>query len=383
MQKRTNKLLPVSLTAAMIGLSAPVQASDYGTTGLIDIPTARFEADGEFSVSASQDGRHKQYALTYQMTPWLQGTFRYSGFNRGSFWDRNYEVKAKLLDESPLLPQIAVGVRDLVGTGVFGSEYFVASKKHGNTDFTLGLGWGRLAGNGVLGNPLSSVDSRFDTRSNSSDLGGNLSVGSFFSGKTVGFFGGISHSLDIIPVTAMLEYNPDQYDWNLSIGGERPEKPWSIGFTWEVLPGTVLNWSFQHGDQLGVGFRSSLNSKTEYPRREPNKFVSSFYLPPNLLPPQINKKSWYDRLLYDVERSGLLLVEGAISPDGHTAQLVVGNTSYAIWNDAIAMHVALADLHLPATVRSIQYVVEESGHRVATVVCRDPQRQSFLIPIID
>ena len=86
------------------------------------------------------------------------------------------------------------------------------------------------------------------------------------------------------------------------------------------------------------------------------------------LPPQINKNRWYDRLLYDVERSGLLLVEGTISPDGNQASLVVGNPSYALWSDAIGRHTALADLHLPATVKTIHFVVEEGGHRSATVV---------------
>ena len=75
-------------------------------------------------------------------------------------------------------------------------------------------------------------------------------------------------------------------------------------------------------------------------------FISSYYLSHNL-PPQINKKSWYDRLLYDVERSGLLLVEGMISDDGNH-KLVVGNTSYSLWSDAVGRHTALADLHLPA-----------------------------------
>ena len=58
-----------------------VFASDYGTTGLIDIPTARFDEDGVFAVGASIDERHRQFSVTYQATPWLQGTFRYTGFD--------------------------------------------------------------------------------------------------------------------------------------------------------------------------------------------------------------------------------------------------------------------------------------------------------------
>jgi hypothetical protein len=369
---RLNYFLPAFLGVVSVIFSYVAEASDYGTTGLIDIPTARFEKDGLFSVGASTDERHKQFSITYQATPWLQGTFRYTGFDEFFYWDRNYEFKARLWEEELYLPQLAVGIRDMVGTGVFGSEYLVASKQVGRTDFTLGLGWGRLAGSGILSNPLTRIDDRFATRSAETGLGGELSFGDFFSGRDVGVFGGASHKFESVPVTVMLEYNPDQYDWDSRRGGDRPKSPWSAGVTWHALPGVDLRLSLQHGDEIGVGFRSYLDSKDEPPRREPDRFISSYYLSQSDLPPQINKEKWYDRLLYDVERSGLILVEGTLSADGNYAQLVVGNASYALWSDALARHTALADLHLPATVKSIYFVVEEGGHRTATVVVPRP-----------
>jgi hypothetical protein len=360
--------------AAIFYVLSPL-ASDYGTTGLIDIPTARFEADGMFVASASIDERHKQYSITYQATPWLQGTFRYTGFSQFFYWDRNYEFKARLWEEELYLPQVAVGIRDIVGTGVFGSEYVVASKQVGRTDVTLGVGWGRLAGKGLFTNPFRVLNDRFLTRSSATgqaDQPGEFSVDNFFAGPEAGVFGGVSHSFEWLPITAILEYNPDQYDWDAGRGGARPNAPWSIGATWHALPGIDVRFSVQHGNEIGVGFRSFLNSAVDPPKRDRDSFVSSYYLSDSQLPGQINKNSWYDRLLYDVERSGLILISGAVSGDGYSAQLVVGNADYALWSDAIAQHTALADLHLPASVRTLNFVVEEAGHRSATIVVPRP-----------
>ena len=153
---------------------------------------------------------------------------------------------------------------------------------------------------------------------------------------------------------------------------EPPKIPWSVGINWHAFSGVDLNFSLQHGEALGFGFRSSLWTQEELPRRNPDRFISSYYLSPKDMPPQINKAKWYDRLLYDAERSGLILVEGALSQDSESAQLVIGNASYAIWSDAIARFTALADLHLPAKVKSIYFVVEEGGHRSVTVVVPRP-----------
>lgn len=352
----------------------PLSASDYGTTGLIDTPTARMQNDAIFSTTAAFDGRNRQFAITYQAAPWLEGTFRYSGWYDQSIytWDRNYEFKARLWDEKLNLPAVAIGIRDLVGTGVFGSEYVVATKGFGNTDVSIGLGWGRLAGKGDLSNPARWVSDRFDERDASTGVGGEVSFGDFFSGPEAGFFGGVSHAFDGLPVIAIAEYNPDQYRFDEGRGGSRPISPLSVGLTWETLPGVAITASYQHQEEVGLAFRFYLDSSAEPPRRPPNDFISSYYLAQDNLPHQIDKTRWYDRLLYDVERSGLILVAGTISESGQQAQLVVGNGSYPLWSDAIAEFTALADLHLPATVRSIHFVVEDAGHRVMTVVVPRP-----------
>ena len=49
----------------------------------------------------------------------------------------------------------------MVGTGLLGSEYIVASKEVGNFDVTLGMGWGRLAGKVILKIPMTWLSDTF------------------------------------------------------------------------------------------------------------------------------------------------------------------------------------------------------------------------------
>ena len=170
------------------------------------------------------------------------------------------------------------------------------------------------------------------------------------------------------------EYNPDQYDFNnRSDRSEyRPSSGISYGIEWNPRTGIYISLNHQHQDHVGFSIRSVLDTKALPSKPEQPSFISSLYLPQSQLPPQINKKKWFDRLLYDVERSGLLLVEGSISSDEKSAELVVGNTSYSLWSDAIGRHLALADLHLPASVETLYFVVEDGGHRSASIIVPRP-----------
>jgi hypothetical protein len=352
-----------------------VSASDYGTTGLVDIPTARVAGDAQLKSSVAFDGLHRSFMLTYQATPWLETTFRYTGFYDFFFWDRNYEFKVLMHQESQWLPAVAMGVRDAVGTGVFGSEYLVASKQWGQFDLTLGLGWGRLAGKGDFTNPLSFVADRFEVRPKTSEFGGEFNIDTFFSGQDVGVFGGLEYSFKSWPVRAILEYNPDQYDVNVVRGRKpslRPESPITVGFSWEPISGIEMLFSYQHLEDFGFSFSAVADTAALPKARAAQVFESSVDLSVGALPSQINPKRWYDRLLYDVERSGLLLVSGRISADGRVAELAVGNKDYPLWVDALKQHLALADLHLPPSVNTIYFTLEDGGHQLYSVKMRRP-----------
>ncbi len=354
-------------------VSKPSLSSDFGSVGLIDIPTARMSNDGSLLATAAVQSRTNSYALTYQATPWLSSTFRYTGFTRADFtYDRNYEVKFRLFKESEFFPQIATGLRDIAGSGLWSSEYLVASKKINNFDLTLGVGWGRLAGRGDLDNPLIQLSDKFENRQRDVGFGGKLSYKSFFSGKKIGFFGGVRYALPNAPVDLMLEFNPDQYDIEVSLGSTRPKSPLSMGVRWAALPGINLTFSSQHHKELGIELSAMLDTKLLSSKPTSPLFVSSLDMGDESFPDTLDKMSWYDNLLFDVERSGILILEATIDEASKSATIVMGNTYYPLWIDAIDVMTKLADLHLPLSVNKFNIIVEEEGYRIHSLYVPRP-----------
>jgi hypothetical protein len=94
-----------------------------------------------------------------------------------------------------LFPAVAIGVNDLIGTGVYGGEFVVASKKIGDVDTTLGLGWGRLGSANGISNPFGLISNSFKMR-NATNGPGTTNFGSLFHGPKAGIFGGVRGSFD-------------------------------------------------------------------------------------------------------------------------------------------------------------------------------------------
>ena len=342
-------------------------AADLGTTGLIDTPTARMRPDGEFAAAISRQPVVDVYSINYQATPWLETTFRYSAFEDG-LYDRSYEVKLRLLQESQWKPEVAIGVRDLLGTGVFGSEYLVANKTLGAFDISLGLGWGRLAERAAFSNPLAELSDQFAERDAEVGLGGEVQLDSFFSGSDVGLFGGVAYDLDEHNLRLLVEYNSDAYKREVSLGTVEDPSPISYGLEWSGIDNITLGLSHQFGEQWAFSLSSSLDSLQLPDKKPPSPYVSSMdYFEAGIESEVYDFSSWYDRLLYDMRSSGLNLHEASTNTAGTEATLVIENRQYAMAADAIQRALTLAELHLPASVGNLNLVLQESGIRPITI----------------
>ncbi|MCK8066788.1 YjbH domain-containing protein [Cobetia sp. 1CM21F] len=242
--------------------------SDFGGVGLMQTPTARFAPQGELSFTYSRTQPYKRFSVNAAPFDWMELGFRYVSVETVSYGaaapdrdylDKSFDTKFRLLQEGRYQPEVAVGLRDLGGTGLFSSEYLVASKRYGDLDFSLGLGWGYLGTRGDFSNPLAVVRSSLETRSDStSDDGGDFQLGSMFSGSPA-VFGGIEYQTPWDPLTLMLEYEGNDYsDEPLTVEIEQ-DSPVNLGATVKVNDNLSLHGGWERGNTAMLGLSLSTN----------------------------------------------------------------------------------------------------------------------------
>jgi hypothetical protein len=249
----------------------PSQA-DFGGVGLLQMPTARMAREGEFSANYMDDEEYRRWSISVQAFEWLETTIRYTdvrtrlysqypGFSGDqTYKDKGIDLKLQLWQESYWLPQMAVGVRDIAGTGLFDSEFLVASKRWGNVDFTLGMGWGNMAESGNIQNPFCTVsDGWCERESGYSGRGGKFEYKNLFHGPAA-LFGGIEYQTPWQPLRLKLEYDGNDYS-NEFAGKIEQSSPINVGAVYRLFDELDTHLSYQRGNTLMWGFtlRTNLN----------------------------------------------------------------------------------------------------------------------------
>lgn len=242
--------------------------SDFGSVGLMQTPTARMNDEGMFGMSYVLNDDYKFLSASVQLLPWFESTIRYSilndvlyspfvGFSGDNdYADKGLDFKFRLLEESKYFPQLAIGMRDLGGTGLFGGEYIVASKAYNSFDFTIGIGFGYLGQSANLrGDQASGGDC--GRESGASGSGGQFDYSRWFTG-CVAVFGGVSYQTAWSPLTLNLEYDGNDYSREPSEVRSDvvidQSSPWNIGATYRISDWGHLNLSYQRGNTVSLGF---------------------------------------------------------------------------------------------------------------------------------
>jgi len=234
----------------------------FGVRGLMGTPNARMAPDGELSVGGGFLKNNQHYNLGFQALPWLSTTLHYSGLQHFNpdypvYYDRAFGFKARLWQEGDVIPAVALGIDDIIGTGVYSGEYLVASKRFGDLDTSLGIGWGRYAGEATIRNPLTIIFPSFKNRASSYQQAGTGNApgsglfGTFFHGPEVGVFGGAVWHTPLDGLSLMIEYDSDNYALEKSNGNFSPRSQVNYGLTYNVSDATQVGLDWLYGTSLG------------------------------------------------------------------------------------------------------------------------------------
>lgn len=266
-------LLPCGLVHA----EPRITQNDFGGTGLLQTPTARMAPAGELSVNANRTEPYSRYSVSLQPLDWLEGSFRYTAItNRPygsealsgsqSYKDKAVDVKVRLWQESHWLPDVALGFRDIGGTGLFSSEFFVANKRYDNLDFSAGIAWGYLGNRGDIDNPLGYVSDRFDTRP-ALEGTGDVNSGSYFRGRP-SFFGGVSYQTPWDRLSLKLEYEGNDYKHEPKDNIIKQDSPINLGAVFKVADSVDVSAAWERGNTAMFGITFHTNFAT---RKAPAK----------------------------------------------------------------------------------------------------------------
>lgn len=237
--------------------------SSFGMPGMIDMPTATVLPDGTLAFSVQAMPGTWRSTFAFQALPRVIVSFRYSaadvGFGpTGVLHDRSFDLHWQVFDEGRYMPAIAVGLRDFIGTGLYSSEYVVATRTFSpRLRASLGMGWGRMATHGGFTNPLAVLSDRFRTRPGGfTGLGGQVEFGRFFRGPAA-LFAGIEYQATE-RLTVMAEYSSDAYRQEVQQGLDW-RTPLNLGFRYRVSPSTTVSGYVMHGANVGISASFSLN----------------------------------------------------------------------------------------------------------------------------
>ena len=387
---RWGRLLPALLSSAALVGAPAAQAQEavtgpgapslnfYGVSGLIDMPSAQPQPDGQYDLSVSHFAGTTRTTLTFQISPRISGSFRYSSLQHfpspgsGHYYDRSLDMRFQLLREHGYLPDLAIGVQDLAGTGVYSSEYLVATKSLGpRLKVTAGLGWGRLGSYGSIGSP-------FGPRPTANvGLGGTPHPGEWFRGPMAPFGGIEWQATDRLDFK--LEYSSDAYTQEVQAGLLQRRSPWNAGVEYRLNRGMRLGAYYLYGSKVGISLQMALN---------PNDRPTGGVLGPGPLPIAPRPARATDPAAYTTgwtvvpgkvdslrdQTAKLLAAQGlelqSLSLDGTTAQLRIVNHQYLSVPQAIGRAARALSRSMPASVSTFQIVPMVAGVPASMVTIR-------------
>ncbi len=355
----------------------PATGSNLGSVGLIEMRNAHFRPDGTIEAGAAWRRQRHSWFLSFQALPFLETTFRLTDRldatrGRGIANDRAFDLKLRLWQENAWRPALAVGLQDVIGTGLYAGEYLVVSKRFWDVDVSLGLGWGRLGTGADIGNPLGELHDGFrGGRPRRIGAGGTPNLGGVFRGERAAVFGGVEWSLPALPspfgevegLRAKLEWSGDAlrderggYPARTTGLRGRAASRFNLGLQWQPNPYMDAGVHFVHGTDLLLHLSLRMD-----PARPPDL--------PRAAPPAMRDRPGEGQpedLPAALREAGFRPVQ--VSVAGDEARIVVEGGRYATLAQVAGRVSRAAQSHLPPEVERLRLEWRRQGVTVARLV---------------
>lgn len=384
----------ILLVCSPAGLSAQERSlawgyNSFGVPGMIDMPTAFGREDAELAFTTSHFKNQTRNTLTFQLTERLSGSFRYAllydirpspGDEIADFrFDRSFSLQYRFADEGRYRPALALGINDIVGTGVYGGEYIVGSKTlTPRLRATAGLGWGRLGSRSGFTNPLGVFGESLETRPSSSDgLGGTFEPEIWFRGDAA-FFGGIEWQATD-RWRFMVEYSSDDYAREDGAAFDL-KSPFNFGASYQYNDRIALDLRYLYGSEIGVQVSYAINP------RKPRFGSGLDSAPPPILPRVAGRgQEPVDLQSPDFIRTARQALAGegialdGLQADGKTLRIQIRNDRYSTYSQATGRAARILTRIAPANIETFDIRLAAEGIPVTSVVMRrdDLERLEF------
>ena len=231
--------------------------NNHGVLGLINMPSARFFDESSYGLSIYRGDPDRKIVATFYPYDWLEGSLFYASIKGKEYGpgitqdykDKGFNIKLRIKDEG-IFPSIAIGFNDFAGTGLYSSEYIVASYGIDNIDFSFGAGWGNINGEAMSKNPLSYIHDGFLNRPEIfEDEGGQLEFKRYFSDSSVSYFGGINYVLNQ-RTNILIEYDPTKTPG--VVGYDLASSNINYGINYAITNNLNVGLSYERGNYLGM-----------------------------------------------------------------------------------------------------------------------------------
>ncbi len=356
------------LVAALLAAAPAARAGDepftgpsnYGLTGLLEIPTARVLPENRYRVGFADVHPYRYFTGAVGLFERLEVNGRItevsgvpgfpedSGSSYGDYKDKTVDAKLQIVKEGKYLPALAIAISDPHGTRLYASQSIVASKQLYPFDFTVGMGNGRF---GKRPLPESGEGFRVEMFSNPKSWW-----------RDAQFFGGIQFAAADW-LTLMAEYSPIRYD-KQTRDLAQPEYftepvPSKFNFGARIRPfrqGEIgIGW--QRGEELSVSAALSFDI---------GRPVLPIFDPPYREPEAARRHPLSDRIAAALLASGFSDI--AVDGDDFFLRIDAENERYFFTPGAVK---ALLDAVAPMVPPRTEYVrvrIKENGIPVAEFV---------------